>query len=401
MAKHFKLFGKESEKKNALYIDAFTIDGYDPQPIDLGYKEVQKDLKAYKDKYPWQKNNKVAQESYDMANYLAINDKKYAEAIEFDDRALCYVESGTELGEEITIFSYINRSVSFAAMGIWDKSLTDIDLGIKAKYFEHKKATNVGKKSVKEQRKVCEMFIKDGWKPNATDFIPHEHLPVLAHSVDIQFGAQGTGRFGRMVAERNIDVGEYVFKEPFYVADEITGKYTSCNICWKKNENLVACGKCTVAMFCVGSCENHYLHQFECGIKDCAIVTDCDCINLMIPVVRSIMNAYHIFGNVDGLIRFVEKIEHTSKADLPKGMDAKANYAQFLKLDIKSKALRTGVIYLFHRTMMDQVIAFFLFIITKHHHYEFEIYFYFFCKCYSPTLRPYSTRYNISDSCNI
>lgn len=51
-------------------MDAFIADGYDSQPIDLGYKEVQKELKAYKDKYLWQKCNKVARESYDMANIV-------------------------------------------------------------------------------------------------------------------------------------------------------------------------------------------------------------------------------------------------------------------------------------------------------------------------------------------
>lgn len=362
MAKHFVLYKKESEKKNALYIDAFTAGGYDPQPIDLDYKYVQKELKAYKEKYPWQKSNKVAQDSYDMACYLAVEAKKYTESIEFYNRALCYAETGTELGEEMTIFSYVNRSVSFVATGKWDKSLIDIDLAIKAKYYEHKKANDVGKKSIKDQRKICEEMMKDGWKPDQMDFIPHQHLPVLAHSIDIQFGEQGAGRLDRMIAERDIDVGELVYKEPFYVADEITGKYTHCNICWKKGGNLVACQKCTVAMFCLGSCENHYLHKFECGIKDCAIITNSDWINLLIPVVRSIMNAYHIFGNVDELIRFVEKMQQTGKADLPKGMDAKANYAQFLKLASDNIVLmvRTGEIYIFHRMMMDQVIAFFI-----------------------------------------
>lgn len=358
MAQHFELYKKESEKKNALYMDAFTANGNDPQPIDLGYKDVQNELKAYKDKYPWQKSNKVARDSYDMANYLATEQKKIPEAIELYNRALCYAEPGTELGEEIIIFSYVNRSVSFVGLKNWDKSLIDIDLAIKSKYFEHKKASDRGKKNIKDQHKFCKQMINNGWKPDQMDFISHDQLPVLAHSVDIQFGENGSGRLGRMVAERDIDVGEYVYKEPFYVADEITGKYTHCNICWKKGGNLVACKKCTVAMFCVGSCENHYLHQFECGIKDCAIVTDSDWINLLIPVVRSVMNAYHIFGNVDDLIGFVEKMQQTSKNDLPKGVDAKANYAQFLKLEFKNFAFRTGEIYLFHRMMMDQVIAY-------------------------------------------
>lgn len=77
MEKHVGLYEKVSTKKNALYTDIFTADGYDPQPIDLGYKEVQKELKAYKDKSPWQKSNKVAQASYDVASYLAMEDKKF------------------------------------------------------------------------------------------------------------------------------------------------------------------------------------------------------------------------------------------------------------------------------------------------------------------------------------
>lgn len=167
-------------------------------------------------------------------------------------------------------------------------------------------------------------MIDGGWKPDTMDFVCNERITSIGSLPRV-------GRFGRMVAERDINVSELVYKEPFYVADQITGKYTHCNICWKKNENMVACQKCTVAMFCLG-CQDHYLHRFECGIKDCAIITDCDLINLLISVVRSILNAYHIFGNVDRLIQFVEKINHTSEADLPKGMDAKANYARFLKL---------------------------------------------------------------------
>lgn len=259
---------------------------------------------------------------------------------------------------KLPAIAYVNRSVCFAAMKMWDKSLIDIDLGIKAKFLEQKAANDEQREHMKKSRIICEKIIKGGWKPNAMDFVPHDHLPVLAHSVDIEFGKQGAGRLGRMVAERDINVGEFVYKEPFYVAEQITGKYTHCNICWKKNEIMVACQKCTVAMFCLG-CQDHYLHRFECGIKDCAIVTDYDLINLLIPVVRSILNAYHIFGNVDALIQFVEKMRHTSKADLPKGMDAKANYAQFLKLDFKDNLLRTGEIYAFYRIMMDQVIAIF------------------------------------------
>lgn len=358
MAKHFDLYKKESEKKNALYVDAFTADSFNSQPIDLGYKQVQKELKAYKEKYPWQKNNTVAQDSYDLANYLALENEKFLESLEFYNRALCYAEAGTELGDEIIYFSYINRSVSFGHMGMLDKSLIAIDLAIKTKYPERKTAKAIGQKEyIKESRTSIERVIKDGWKPNVTDFVPHEHLTVLAHSVDIEFGGkQGADRLGRMVAERDINVGEFVYKEPFYVADKITGKYTHCNICWKKYENMIACNECTVAMFCLG-CQDHYLHRFECGIKDCAIVTDCELIYLLIPVVRSILNAYHIFGDVDALIRFVEKIRHTNKADLPKGMDAKANYAQFLKMGFKDCFIRSDGVYAFHRIMMDQVIA--------------------------------------------
>lgn len=68
-------------------------------------------------------------------------------------------------------------------------------------------------------------------------------------------------------------------------------------------------------MICL-CCQDHYLHRFECGIKDCAIQS---IYYLLIPVIRSILNAYHIFGDVDASIRFVEKIRHTSKTDLPTG----------------------------------------------------------------------------------
>lgn len=40
---------------NALNVDAFTADCFDSQSIDLGYKQVQKELKAYKEKYQWHK----------------------------------------------------------------------------------------------------------------------------------------------------------------------------------------------------------------------------------------------------------------------------------------------------------------------------------------------------------
>lgn len=70
-------------------------------------------------------------------------------------RALCFVETETDLGGEITIFSYINRSVSFAVIGMFDKSLLDIDLAIKAKYL-----SDQAKNDMKENRKFFEKITK-------------------------------------------------------------------------------------------------------------------------------------------------------------------------------------------------------------------------------------------------
>lgn len=59
-----------------------------------------------------QKNNTVAQDSYDLANYLlAFENEAFLESLEFYNFALCYAEAGNEFGDGI-ILLFIHQSFS-------------------------------------------------------------------------------------------------------------------------------------------------------------------------------------------------------------------------------------------------------------------------------------------------
>lgn len=159
------------------------------------------------------------------------------------------------------------------------------------------------------------------------DFQPNERYPSLANVLEIK----RDNTFGRHItAKEDIDVGETVLTEKSYVSIP-TDKEVRCIICLRSESNLVPCKQCTNGLFCIGECENHFLHQFECGLKsDSEEIID----DGFIIVVRSILIAINTIPNVEHLMEFVEKTIAGDPLNIPEyePNDPLAKYRVFLEL---------------------------------------------------------------------
>lgn len=364
------LWRKESNKKNAFYVDLFKAQRYDQKWLTKVHEDTLKNIKMYKTTHPWQKDDNVAVEKRKLGNTF-FQQLNYRAAMEQYNKSLCFAKPGSE---NISL-AYANRSACFYHMEMYDKCLIDIDLAKKANYPQRLM------EKLDDRQAKCQKFINDGRLVQThvpkLSFKPNKAIPVLANSVKVEYDDR---RGRRIVATEDLNIGETIFLEPSYVGESYAEKYKTCSICLHLNENLVPCADCTVAMFCYGKCDSNDLHQYECDIKPCAIVTHLHAMNMQIPLIRSIMVAAHIFPTVDAFIDFVEKTIGSASLDIPMFSDKKSKYQAFLKMELTPvKYEFIPVVYSYYTLMLEQVnIAkmfntlkhrrFLMHLILQHHH---------------------------------
>lgn len=315
------LWKKESNKKDALYVNIFTADNYDTEQLLKEYAEMVQYIKKYKATHQWRKSNDFAYEQRQIGNQFFAR-KKYDIAMVNYNKCLRFAESESEnIG-----FAYANRSACYFNMKMYDKCLIDIELAKNGNYPERLM------EKLNKRRRECEELIKNGRSIGDNEpklsFEPNKDYPALANSVKIETSEHDGYR---VIATEKLSVGQTIFVEPYYVGELYAEKSMTCNICLKSNGNLIPCKYCTAAMFCHGKCTNNEIHHFECDVIPFAMLPKLVGLNIRIPLLRSILMAVRIFPTIDDLIDFVEATIANKTFEIPDLNAAKSKYRTFLR----------------------------------------------------------------------
>lgn len=153
---------------------------------------------------------------------------------------------------------------------------------------------------------------------------PDDQFPYMANVAQIQKNKKGGYS---VVAKKDIDVGQIIIAEDAYIAHLFDHYGLMCKICAKEFVNLVPCKMCATAMFCT-DCQEHFLHQYECGLKLCG---ESQFNSLLLGAVRGILLTIKAFPNVDELINLVERIR-ANPNELPMHlMDDRSKYQAYIR----------------------------------------------------------------------
>lgn len=214
------LWSKESDKRNALYVNLCTIRQRESNEPECKNERTSIDLCTLADA-----------ELYRHPNC-------WANALSIYSKALLFARSNEQLGH-----SYAKRSVCFYKMKFYKESLVDLDL---ARLHRYSKIDDYD-----EQQTIC-LQLLEVTRP-ATPCIPtlsyvsHEKFPGLANVLKIQRNRE----YGmHIVATEDIDVGKTVVMERAFMTVAV-GNEQRCSKCFRTHTNLVPCKKCTVSTYIV------------------------------------------------------------------------------------------------------------------------------------------------------
>lgn len=332
------LWKKESNSKNAMYVDLFQS-----PLVTTQYFLNQVSKMECKANGLYYKNDLIANKyRYNGNQMFTMN--RFNDAIECYNKSLCFAENGSK-----TIgLGYANRSTCFLQMKMFKKCLADIELA-KQNVFPAHLMEKMEKWTI-ECMKLMETE-KDQGETNEPklDFEANDKYTCLANVVDIQ----SNDEFGRhMIALEDIEVGKTVMVEQCYIGVTKFDHYKSCNICLKENQNLIPCEKCTSALFCINCKENH-LHGIECEIN-----FGCPAGFKFMDVIRSISLAKNLFANADELIALIENLltSNASSVEPINLIDPQSKYRAFFQLcpNWPTYELCLTQAYLFYHMLLDQ-----------------------------------------------
>lgn len=313
------LWKKESNKKDALYIDLLALCETDLE------SDINQIISIKGSKPIPQKSEAIAMQLRRDGNAV-YGVHAYSHAMELYSESLLYSESGSE---NISL-AYANRSTCFLKLNMLDECLKDIELAKAAGYpikLMHK---------LDERRVTCLKRISEGVQPLVIDaklsFKHDKKMPCMANVLKVK--RDNMGNYS-VVAKEDIDVDQTIVMEKSF-RTHLTKRFGfKCNICLKGYTNLVPCTKCAVAMFCEG-CQNHFLHEFECGLNICgpsALNND-----IMFEV-RIALMAIELFPSVDELIEFVEQSLKSGANGLPDSLEnAHAEFRAFFLLALQESS---------------------------------------------------------------
>lgn len=334
------LWQKESNKKDALYVDIFK--NYDSKELTTMYDNTKFLKNRISETAAKEKTREMAIKGRVIGNGIFVQ-KKYYAAMKQYNMALCLSIHGSE---EMALI-YGNRSACFFKLKMFDKCLIDIELAKEAKYPQ-----NLMEK-LNKRKEDAEEAIAKGLSAigcySKLSYDASEQIPVMASAIKIDIN-EHHGR--RVIATKDLSVGEIILSEPLYVGQSIGGEYTCCNICLKDTENLVPCKKCIRAMFCYG-CEKNTIHRLECDIRDITMQTSLHETNCFHSIIRTILMAIELFPTIDDLMKFVEQNKANESLDIPQFTDEKAKYKAFLNLPAgKIVPITMQLVYCIYHTMM-------------------------------------------------
>lgn len=312
------LWNKESEAKDALYVDIFPqkeIFNIMFPPIIAGSKHL-----------PPAKNNKLSSKKLKEGEKLFAR-KKWTDAMEKYNESLCYaVRKSRNIG-----LAYANRSACFIKTKKYNECLIDIELAKKASQAPDNLMT-----TLEQRESECLKLIEDdartpddfGLKLN---FETDDKFPCMANILKIERDVKGVYS---VIAKEDVGVGEVVVIDQSYRSYLYMRYGLKCNICLKGNTNLFPCDECSNAMFCSEDCQAH--HNYECGL---VASNESQENGLLMRNIRSILSAIELFSNIDELMNFVEEVINSDPNEIPDSFsDEKSKLCAFLKLPFGAMA---------------------------------------------------------------
>lgn len=332
------LWQKESNKKNALYVDLFASE--DEEFLEFTYLMTKSDNTK-----PLANKSAGASLARRKEGNVFFGKGEFHKAIEKYNHSLCLAPPNSEL----VGLAYGNRSSCFVKLKMYNECLVDIELA-KSNKFPDRLVHKLDDREVQ-----CKEGIENG-ECNTIDigmklsYDPHETFPCLANVLNV--AKDGRGNF-KVTAREDIGVGKTIAVWKSFAVYSVMEHHSKCNICLKRNTNLVPCNVCTVAMFCHGSCENNVLHEGgECSLQFSG-VPDLDA--GMKREVRIILMVMDMFPNADELMDFVQHtIQRQGSADMATSLTAsQLRYRDFLNLpfsstDFKSRTFLTSLYFMYN-----------------------------------------------------
>lgn len=336
------LWSKESNKADALYVDMFALKG--KRALNQFHSQLETECQE-RGHSTCVKSGAKALERRNEGNKL-FGKCQWSQAMELYNESLCYAEPGSE---HISL-AYANRSACFIRMKMYRECLIDIDLAKRFGFPTEKM------RKLDERKAECLRYIDGVEETNSRikmNYEPDDKFPCMANVLKLERNADGTHS---VIAKEDIDVGKTIAVDKAFSSSIYMCFGWRCNICLKSIANLVPCPKCTVAMFCYGSCETNPIHKYECGLT---FMGKSQTDGLMMNLARIIFKLIHIFSSsADELMNFVESVINIDRNDLPSGLiNDKSKYGAFLKLPFLWKLFETeyfmAVIHSVYKKLLD------------------------------------------------
>lgn len=307
------LWKKESVVHESNFVDLFAYLGTD-QYDELAYQLQQG--KAHKDN-----DLSIA---YRLQGNDLFRENEIVDAMERYNKSLCYAEIGTENLSMV----YANRSSCFLALKMYAEALIDIDLAVSANYPDR-----LMPKLMKRQANCIRLMQvapeRQQFQPKLC-FEQHEQYPCLANLLQIKTNET----YGRhIIATQNIDVGKIILVEQCFGSVSVDDERMCCAMCMKTKTNLIACSKCTDAMYCNNDCmeRDAAAHKFSCAQFNSVSGS-------LKLYIKTLINAISLFKNVDSLMEFVA--EAVESNGIPESMmNTKSIYRLFLSLNVSFNEL--------------------------------------------------------------
>lgn len=255
--------------------------------------------------------------------------KDWLGALEKYNESLRYAEIDTDNMSA----AYGNRSVCLFHLKLYQKCLVDIEFAIKT----NKWLSKLEKRKAESSRLMNKVEAQNDFQIDILElsYEPDENFPGMANVLEIK----RSDDFGRhIVAKCDIPVGKNILVEECFASSTYKGKFKGCRVCQDTVQNFIACNGCVDAMFCNEKCvKRGAFHPLECGV-----ISPSDFEEF---VIRSILTAIEMFGNVDELMKFVE--EAIQETETPaRGNDPKSQYHLFLNLNFKGASKDDNADYL-------------------------------------------------------
>lgn len=303
---------EKEDYDDELYVDLFAADEEEELPYQPK-ESTEEDLSDLSQ----QKNNQRSIELRNTGNDYFLSGNVF-DALQSYNQSLCFAENGSE---HIPL-AYVNRSICFFRLKMYNKALNDIKLA-KDSNLPERMHSKVQRLAADCQKIVNVMKQRES------------HLPKLSYEADMNYACMANvlkieqnDAFGRhMIAKCDIPVGKIVLLEECYLASAKSG-HDKCYTCFRQMGNFIPCPNCADVLFCGKEClEQNSMHKW-----DCSTILSASHIKTKL-IINAIMVAVETFSGVDKLMNFVENILSSPNFELPECIsNAESKFHFYFKL---------------------------------------------------------------------